>query len=399
MIAWRNALPLIAALAVGCSTARVEPPRPTAPTRPAEPPPAARAVIGAIVPQTGPAVLRQYADLVLEGVRLALEKSGGAGPAPELVVLDDGGDPEKDPALIKELERRGAVAVVGPLLSGGVASAARARSDTSLVLISPTASELPPGLPNVYSLNVGDLEGAEALAQYAVRNGMPKVALLHPNTDEFDRQARAFASALQRAGGSVAADVPYDSGMTTFRAPLRTVAGSGARAVYVAAPERDVRQLAPQLAYYGVTGKGIDVLGAEAWTSDDVLRLVTPRYLNGVVASTPLVRTSPQVGWQEFVQLYEQTYRHSLDNPFPALGWDAARLILRALHDGRGRAADVARRLASEADVRGATGVFAVEGGVLVRRPFVVRIDERKLVPLVSPGASATGPGAGAGRR
>lgn len=397
MRAWLHAFPLLGVILAACGTARVEPKRPQPPARVEPPPPPAKVVIGAIVPQTGPAVLRQYSDLVLEGVRLALAQAGAG--VPELVVLDDAGDAEKDPTLVRELERRGAVAIIGPLLSAGVASAARARSDTALVLISPTASELPPGLPNVYSLNAGDVQGAEALAQYAARSGRSRVALLYPRTEEFARQARAFAAALKRAGGSVAADVPYDSGMTTFRTPLRAVAGSGARAVYVAAPERDVRQLAPQLAYYGVTGKGIDVLGAEAWTSDDVLRLVSPRYLNGVVASTPLVRTSPQVGWQEFVQLYEQTYRRSLDNPFPALGWDAARLILAGLKDGRGRAADVARRLGAEAEVRGATGVFAVRDGTLVRRPFVVRIDDRKLVPLVTPEGAVTGPGSGEGGR
>ncbi|MBX6363644.1 MAG: penicillin-binding protein activator [Gemmatimonadetes bacterium] len=389
--AWPHAFPLLAALLAACATARVEPKGPPPPAQVEPPPSPAKVVIGAILPQSGPAVLRQYSDLVLEGVRLALAQAGPS--APELVVVDDAGDAERDAALVRDLERRGAVAIIGPLLSAGVGAAARARSDTALVLISPTASELPAGLPNVYSLNAGDVQGAEALAQYAARSGLSRVALLYPRTEEFTRQARAFAAALERAGGSVAADVPYDSGMTTFRTPLRAVAGSGARAVYVAAPERDVRQLAPQLAYYGVTGKGIDVLGAEAWTSDDVLRLVSPRYLNGVVASTPLVRTSPQVGWQEFVQLYERTYRRSLDNPFPALGWDAARLILAGLKDGRGRAADVARRLGAAAEVRGATGVFAVRGGTLVRRPFVVRIDDRKLVPLVTPEGAATGPG------
>lgn len=388
-------LAIVVALALAACGGRPSAPRGPARPTPKEPPPApTHTIIGAVVPQTGEPVLKEYADRVMAGVRLALDERSGPG-APELVVLDDGGDAERDAGLIRDLEHRGAVAVIGPLLSNGLAAAARARADTSLVLVSPTASDLPDGAPNVYSLNAGDTEGASGLARYAAENGLKRVALLHPNTAEFSRQARVFAAALTAAGGTVAADVPYDSGMTTFRTPLRRISASGAQAVYVPAPERDVRQLAPQLSYYGVTGKGIDVLGGEAWTSDDILRLVSARYLNGVVATTPLVKTSSQVAWSDFVARYEAAARHTLDNPFPALGYDAAKLILAGIPpSGRVRPADVSRRIAGLDALRGATGVFDVRGQSLVREPFIVRIEDGKLVPVVTPGATTPGRGA-----
>ncbi len=364
---------------------------------PARRPPeaAARPVLGAILPRTGSPYLTQYGDLVLEGIRLALSHEAPRGLVPDLVLLDDAGDAERDAALVKELERRGAVAVLGPLLSPGLTAAGRARTDSMLALVSPTASTVPDGLPNVYSLNAGDTRGAAALAAYAARHGWPRVAMLYPRSADFQRTARVFELALARAGGRVVVDLPYDSGTTTFARPLRRALASGAQALFIPAPERDVRQIAPQLAYYGVTGKGLQILGGEAWTSDELLRVLPAENTDGVIAATPLQRSSPRVAWSRFVSLYEAAYRKSLDNPFPALGFDATRMVLQAL-EGGGGAREVARRLGRERDLEGATGILSLRDGAVVRRPFIVRIEGGKLVTLEQ--ADTTSGDAGKGR-
>lgn len=380
----RGLWPVLLAILSACAGAARAPVTRPPVTQPPPPPPA-RPIIGVVVAQSGSPALVQYGELVLQGVRLAVDSAAATGP--ELVVLDDAGDAERDPELVRQLAARGAVAVIGPLLSPGLAGAARARPDTALVLISPTASTISPGLPNTYSLNVPDEEGVTALARWAAATGVTRVALLYPRIAEFQEKARAFAAALRGAHGSVVADVPYDSGMTTFRAPLRQVAEASPEGLAVFAPERDVRQLAPQIAYYGVSGRGLRILGGENWTGEEILRLVTPRYTNGVVASTPLVRESPAAAWQDFTRLYETAYKRTLDTPFPALGYDAARLVLSALPRGRSmpRPADVARHLAALRGFRGATGVLAVKRGAVVRQPFLVRIEEGRLVPLETP--------------
>lgn len=347
-----------------------------------------------ILPQSGSPALQQYGELVLQGVRLALDSASthGANP-PELVILDDGGDPERDAALLRQLEARRAVGVIGPLLSAGVAAAARARSDTALVLISPTASSLPPGMRNVYSLNEPDEEGAAALGRYAARSGAGRMALLYPRSAEYAAHAQAFAAALRAAGGTVVADVPYDSGTNTFRDQLRRVADASPEGLFVPAPERDVRQLAPQIAYYGVSGKGVRVFGGESWTGEEILRLVSARYTNGVIAVTPLLHDNAAAGWQDFARIYEAANRRTLDTPFPALGYDAARLVLVGLSRTQPRRADIAHRLATLQSFRGATGVLAARAGALFRQPFIVRIEAGQLVPLVTPAAPAGGRG------
>lgn len=344
---------------------------------------AAPLVIGVILPQSGSPYLKQYADLVLEGIRLAAEGGAAPGERPvELVVVDDAGDPARAAEQIRELERRGAVGVVGPLLESGIVAAARARADTTLVLVSPTAPEIGEGLSNVYSLVTGDTRGAEELAAYAGRVGLRSVALLYPRMRQYQAQAQAFAAALERQGGRIVVDVPYDSGTTTFGAQLRRIAEATPQALFVPAPERDVRQIAPQIAFYGLKDLGVEVFGGEAWASEEVLRLVERRYLDGVVAATPLHKLSPESGWQAFTQQYESTYRRTLNSDLPALGYDAARLLIQALGRGRPAPGDVAQRVAGVADLRGATGILSVQNGALVRRPYLVRIEGGDLIPL-----------------
>src|SRR5690606_37363260 len=110
-------------------------------------------------------------------------------------------------------------------------------------------------------------------------------------------------------------------------------------------------------------------------------------YLDGVVAATPLHRRSPDSGRGARTERSESPYRRSLTSDLPALGYDAAQLLIQALgRDRRPAPGDVARRIATTADLRGATGILSVQNGTLVRRPYLVRIEGGELIPI---GASA----------
>src|SRR5690606_18766899 len=127
------------------------------------------AVLGAILPQSGSTVLRQYADLILEGIVVAVDRyQSEAGAAIELVGPAHGGASERARGQKRELERRGAFGVVGPLLASGIVAAANARTNRDLPIVSPLEDMTAWQLPNVFSLGSRDTRGAEALAAYAV---------------------------------------------------------------------------------------------------------------------------------------------------------------------------------------------------------------------------------------
>ncbi len=455
-------------------------------------PPGPAPVVGAILPRSGSAVMRRYGDWVLEGVELAVEEyEARMGREVELVVLDDSAQPGRAAELARELERRGAVAILGPLLDYALAAAAHARFDRDLVVVSPTATTAPPGQPKAFALNAGDTRGAQALATLVWDLGFDRAAVVYPQRPTYRRKAGAFEVEFEALGGDILTTAPYDSGTTTFAGPLRTVlhtasppvdtlrpfrvvvdsfpgqhdslwavlrarrlmgarpepglqadspwlapaipdtipadtlglldtVGFGLRlgddfeplepwpppdttlpdslvddtvtyrmapwALFVPAPTRDIRQIAPQMEFYGLDTAGVQVFGDMSWTSPEVLRLVDARALEGVLAASPL---DPAEGRQgvavDFVERYEAAYRRTLSNPLPALGYDAASLVLAALPRRDATVKDVALRFSFVAGLRGATGVFSVYGNDIVRSPYLVTIRGGRLVPAPAP--------------
>jgi len=335
--------------------------------------PAARPIrVGVILPRSGSPDLAQYGDLVRQGIELAVaEHMRAGGPAIELIVLDDAGDVRRASRQVAQLDSAGAVAILGPLMSQAMDAAVASRGDRDLLILSPTASTPPVSAAHAYSLNADDTRGAELLARHAIGRGLTRLAILYPTTPEGAIQARSFASEASRSG-VVVVEVPFDPATTTFADPMNRIRAARAQAVFVPATEREIRQIAPQIVYYGLTG--IQVLGTDAWVSDEVLRMVQPNLLEGVIATTPLLPDNPGTGWADFVALYERTHRRSLDNPYPALGFDAAGVILAAIAAGHIQRADLADAVNGTNRFRGATGILSFRDGRVTREPFLVRI-------------------------
>jgi ABC-type branched-subunit amino acid transport system substrate-binding protein len=361
-------------------------------------------VVGAVLPRTGSRVMVQYGDWILEGIELAVrQEERRSGRSIQLVVADDGGG-TRTAGAVADLERRGAVAIIGPLLPQQLADVAGARSDPRLVFVSPTITDAPTHWSNMYSVAGGDERGSQTLGRYAAETGLRDAAILHARGIEYQRRAQAFAAEYEALGGRVLATVPYDSGTTTFEPHMRRilsalptgqdVARSGADrdarrfALFITAPDRDVPQIAPQIGFYGLTGAGVQVFGDEAWASPAVRRVVPNRDMEGVVTASPLAPDRAEsVADPEFVELFEQTYRRSLTNQLPALGYDAAYLVLQALPNRLLTADATARRFELLTGIRGATGTLSVRSARLIRTPHLVTIRNGALTPAPLPPA------------
>lgn len=387
--------------------------------------------LGVVLPRTGSPIMVRYADWLLEGVDIAVRQAElREGRSIELVVADDAGGTRTREAL-SELERQGVIAVIGPLLPQQLPDVAGARSTPALVTVSPSVPDHPVW-PNLYTVNTGDGRGAQELGRYAAELGFTQAAMLYPRTPAYERKARAFAVEFEAMGGMVRAGVPYDSGTTTFAShvqrilqavappppdtfgagdslpplpgqPVDTfpgytgIAGDPADpwhglprqepfALFVAAPDRDVRQIAPQIAFYGLDSAGVQVFGDEAWAGAAVRRVVPQRDLEGVIAAShfPPGRADALAD-PEFVRRYEEAYRRSLENQLPALGYDAANLVLQALPNRLVTPPALARRFSLLAGLRGATGTFSVRANRVVRTPYLVAIREGRLAPAPAP--------------
>jgi ABC-type branched-subunit amino acid transport system substrate-binding protein len=164
---------------------------------------------------------------------------------------------------------------------------------------------------------------------------------------------------------------------------MREVEGALPSALVLPLQPRDIELVAPQVTFFGLDTLGIRILGTGGWTSDAVLERVDPRHTNGVVATTTGQVGLPSPTAQAFQQRYESVLRKSLVSEIPALGYDAARLLLQAMRGGSRSPGDLRRALERIEGFQGVTGTFSFRDGLLVRRQQLARIENRTLMPVI----------------
>ena len=314
--------------------------------------------------------LADIGELLREGIELAIESYERIHPDGfelELVILDDRSIPDGTAALVAELESEGVLAIIGPLRSGAFATAARARRNPRLPLISPTATEVQrpyAGAYTLYDVETRELDVAVDLAQWVVTElGLKRIGILDPISTT-SRAVAAFEAAVVAAGGDVVVHESYDPTLTTFQKPIESIAVVEPDAVYTPAPTPPVvLSLAPQLFYYGLY-KHI-ILGSEAWADPTVMRRLETFASDYTVVGLWVDQLSPGTPWERFVVEYEKKYRKTLrDNILPGLAYDAASLVITALEESQvPLPAALAAYLAGAPQVDGVTGFFELDPG------------------------------------
>jgi ABC-type branched-subunit amino acid transport system substrate-binding protein len=342
------------------------PARPDVPveTPPREPAREAPLRVGVIATSSGSAVLQQFGQAVLDGARVAAAERTTPRREVELVIRDDGGTAAGAARALRELEQAGVTVIVGPLVDDALMAAANARTSPNTLLVSPTAVSQP-AQRNAYALNVVDARGGTALGEYARR--YTRVGVLYPRTPEHMPQARAFMEAYRAGGRGTVTEAGFDPGATNVASQLTQLRNARVEAIFLPGTERHLQLVLPQIDYFGLGA--VQMLGNDAWLSEG-MRGTPSRLLEGAIVATPLYRESPELAWQDFVRLYEGRYRRTLDSPIPALGYDAVQLAVRA-------AAGTAT-----GEYRGATGLMSVQQEGITRRPFLVRIQDGRLIPV-----------------
>ncbi|HKK07928.1 MAG TPA: ABC transporter substrate-binding protein, partial [Gemmatimonadota bacterium] len=350
-------------------------------------------VLGAILPTSGR--YQVVGSWLREGIELGLEEAAAGGaPRVRLRVVDEGDDPAAVPGLVRQLEREGAVAVLGPVRSRALADAADARTDPGLALVSPTATDAPARGAGAFPLNAYALWDSRRRQADAVRDlgrwlgsrvGVDDAAILFARNPGGRDEALAFRAGLAGAAGSGAvASAAFDPDSTTFRGPIARVGAFGPTAVFVAGgTSATLLQLAPQLSYFGAGGAL--VAGGPGWAEPGVVRRLEPSPTQERIVATYLDWSDPESGWSRFRASYEKKYGKSLgNNVVPGLGYDAARLLVAALpEDGVPHARAVTRRLAALSGLEGATGTLSPDASsaTVARRTLIRVIEDRRLSP------------------
>lgn len=340
--------------------------------------------IGALLPLSGSPGLQRFAAEVRDGIEAAVHASPLGEGGVELSVLDTGGDPAAAANLLRTMEDGGTLGVLGPL-EGATLDAALGGRRRPLSMVSPTVWDVPEGQGAVYSLGSDDRRGPEALAEWALSAGIRRVAVLSPVRGPGSGEAGVFRERFEAGGGSVLRVLGYEPGTTFFGEQMNAIRGLEPQGLVLPIPAEDVQAIAGQAAYFALDTLGVQLMGTGGWTDEAVLAELSERYLEGVVVATPIRPDSSSEGYRRFVEAYESRFQRTLVDPaIPALGYDAAALLLRSLESGARDPESVTRALREVRGLQGATGILSIEDGRVVRDHEVVCFDGRRRLPLAA---------------
>lgn len=343
-----------------------------------------RVVLGVMVSQQASPALQNFSALIREGVDVAVDEfTRGSAFEVEVSVVDDRGLPRIAAQRIAALEDAGVVGVVGPLQGTNVEAAAGGRA-FPVAIVSPTARGVGDGSSDgVYSLQGLDPGSAERLAQHLVEEGAQRIVVMHPNTHASRFETQVLRNALQERGSGLLAEIPYDSSLTFFREPVDQMIGLDPDAVVFPMEASDLGVLAPQLSFFGVDTLEVQRYGTAAWASSAVLQSVDPRHTTGVIVAAAPEVAGGSLGSRAFIRLYEDFHQRSLRSDVPALGYDAARLVLAGVAGGGRTPQGVRDWLDADSDgVDGATGRIFLRDGRIVREHDIVVMYEGSRLTL-----------------
>ncbi|MFO0682749.1 MAG: penicillin-binding protein activator [Sandaracinus sp.] len=348
------------------------------------------AVIGAILPLTGPA--REIGQHALRGLVLASGAPPDGPPPPgsaQLVFRDDASDPARAVTAVDELvSQHRAIAIIGPL-DGPVAEAAAARAQAlGVPLIALSArGELTSAGPMVFRLFPTLDAEARTLVDAAIRRGAHRFAILRPASGYGNAMHTAFERAVSAAGGELVGDATYEATATTFGPAVTQLVATRPDAVLVADGAQKLALVAPALAAGGLfsvpqggtapgTARGIALLVPSVALDERTIR-ATSRYLQGASFAAPFYAASTDPETRTFVDAFHTRFGTEPDT-FSAYAYDAFRLVRRAVEGGETTRAGVAARLPSLHDVPtvgASAGLDASRSAAHATRVLVLRGD------------------------
>ncbi|MEW5864521.1 MAG: ABC transporter substrate-binding protein [Pseudomonadota bacterium] len=349
-------------------------------------------VLGAVVPQTG--LFADAAASYARGLRLWAEQANAAGgllgrPV-DLVLLDDGSDTQRVPALYEALigERR-AELLVGPFGSAATLGAAAVAERARRVMVN--AAGTAPGIHRkgtryVFQAIAPPAEYGRGVLEIARREGIARVLVLARD----DPLARAAATRLREqalAAGLVAGPVQlYKPGADDFASQIEQARKDGIEAWIAFGLANDAAAMVKSLRKHGWAPALFLAQGA----ADPAFIGLVGQDAELAMGISPYEPRAPTAGNREFVQAYTKRWNAPPD-ALAAAGYSAARLLeLAALRAGALDQEKLRQALATE-EFATPLGIHRVDADGLQTgaMPLVIQI-QRGRREIVWPEALAT---------
>jgi branched-chain amino acid transport system substrate-binding protein len=287
--------------------------------------------LGVLAARTGERA--PWGEDLLHGIELAVDqqntRGGLNGRRLRVAVADTESNDERGSGMVTRMvDRDGPLAIFGELSTPLCERAAGAAQRRGVVFVSPasTARDVSRVGDMVFRTALTDGEQVGALARHA-RQALQKrrVAIVYRRSSLLHvGMADAFAQAFRAGGGEIALRDSYADDAELVRLVAR-VRSAAADVVFAPASTADAGRIAVALRQGRVAAQ---VLGSDGWSSPEVRRYAAEA-VNGALFTDLFAPTSGRPEVEPFVAVFQQRYR-ATPGTFAALGYDAARWVLRA---------------------------------------------------------------------
>lgn len=194
---------------------------------------------GVVRPTTG--AVKQYGDMVQEGVDTAVEMVNAAGGVNgkkiELVVVDDACEPKQGPVAANRIVNDKIRYVIGPVCSGATIAATDIYNNEGVVMVTPSATS--PAVTDgknykfIFRATGRDDQQGPAAAKFIAQQVKPKkVAVLHDKQSYGQGVAASVRDELKKAGVNVAMFEGINAGDTDYSAVITKLKSAGIDMVY-----------------------------------------------------------------------------------------------------------------------------------------------------------------------
>lgn len=304
-----------------------------------------RYAIGCLLPLSGR--FARYGYMALDAIMLASDMFDPAKGSPiRLIVEDTKSDPETArQAVVKMFSQDKVIGIIGPLGSKVASEAAREAQRLGIPMITMTqTSEITEIGDYVFRNFLTATMQIETLVRYSVQNlGMKTFAILYPDDDYGTDMMNLFWDEVLRWGGDIRGVETYDKNKTDFGTEIKSLVGLDSQekpetgeepkpiidfdALFIPDSYSRVSLIAPQLAFYDVTG--IQLLGTNAWNSPELAKREN-EFLDGAIFVDGFFRDSFYPVVREFIDRFYVAYNRE-PTDIEALVFDAASILVSLL--------------------------------------------------------------------
>ncbi|MBD5804118.1 Leucine-, isoleucine-, valine-, threonine-, and alanine-binding protein precursor [Azoarcus sp. Aa7] len=335
--------------------------------------------IGHAGPLTGP--IAHIGKDGENGVRLAIEDAnakgttiGGQKVKFELVSEDDQADPRTATTVAQRLTDSGVKGVVGHVTSGASIPASRIYEQAGVPVITPSSTNpklTQQGYKVTFRVIANDLQQGAAMAGYATKLGVKKVAIIDDRTAYGQGLADAFAESLKKEGVQVVGREFTNDKATDFTAILTKIKGKQPDAVFFGGMDA---QSAPMLRQMKQLGLGAKFLGGDGTCTGEMIKLAGDAMSGDTYCTQAGIPMDKMPGGAQFNKRFKEVYKGDVQLYAP-YSYDAAMALIEAMKAAG--SAEPAKYLPAlqKLNVPGVTGTIAFDkngdirdGGVTLYR-------------------------------